>query len=95
MKRYQRSEVVRRLGLEDGFVVECISHEWVRPAQREPVEEFDEEDVARMELIRELRESFRLNDEGVPVVLHLLDQVHFLRRQILRLQALNERSDGK
>jgi chaperone modulatory protein CbpM len=46
---------------------------------------FHEVDVARVELIREIRQEFALDDEAVPVVLGLLDQVYGLRRQLRRL----------
>ena len=56
-----------------------ISAGWLVP-QAEPELSFTEADLARARLIRELKEDFGVNDEGVSVVLHLLDQVHGLRR---------------
>jgi chaperone modulatory protein CbpM len=37
-------------------------------------------DVARARLIRDLKDDFGVNDAGVDVILHLLDQLHGLRR---------------
>jgi chaperone modulatory protein CbpM len=42
-------------------------------------------DLARAQLIRDLREDIGVNDEGVSVILHLLDQVHGLRRSMQEL----------
>lgn len=39
----------------------------------------DEEDLARAKLIRELQEVFGVNDEAIPIILHLLDQLYFLK----------------
>lgn len=55
---------------------------WLLPPQTEPEIAFAEIDVARARLIAELRLDFGVNDEGVAVILHLLDQVHDLRRTL-------------
>ena len=57
-----------------------------------PIEEdgqllFDEADRARIRLIVELRRDLEVNDEAVPVVLRLLDQIYGLRRALEELQA--------
>jgi chaperone modulatory protein CbpM len=53
---------------------------------------FEEVDVARARLIVELRRDFDLEEETVPLVLSLLDQVYTLRRQVRALcDALQER----
>jgi len=53
---------------------------------------FEEVDVARARLIVELRRDFALDEEALPLVLSLLDQVYALRRQVRVLcDALQER----
>lgn len=42
-------------------------------------------DLARAALIRDLREELGVNDEGVAVILDLLDQLHGTRRALRRL----------
>ena len=42
---------------------------------------FSEIDVARAQLIRDLGE-LGVNDEGIPIVLDLIDQLHGLRRTL-------------
>lgn len=55
---------------------------WVRPRREARGLAFDEIDVARLRLIVHLRQELRLNEEAVPVVLALLDQVYGLRREL-------------
>ena len=43
---------------------------------------FDEEDLARIQLIQELREDFGVNDEAVPIILHLIDQLNLIQLEL-------------
>jgi chaperone modulatory protein CbpM len=61
-----------------------IEEEWLVPSRTEDELIFSETDLARANLIRDLMQDLGVNDEGVGVILYLLDQVHGLRR------ALNE-----
>lgn len=79
------SEVCEQLGINEEFVSHCIEAHWVVPALPETTE-LDEEDVARLSLIRELKEDFGANDESIPVILHLLDQLYFLRSRLGELK---------
>jgi chaperone modulatory protein CbpM len=60
---------------------------WVEAGWLSPRGEagYSERDVARACLIRDLREDLGVNDEGVSVVLDLLDQVHGLRLALRRV----------
>jgi chaperone modulatory protein CbpM len=64
-----------------------IDERWVRPEGEAQTYVFHEVDVARVRLIRELRYDLAIDDEAIPVVLRLLDQVYALRR---RLRAARE-----
>jgi chaperone modulatory protein CbpM len=46
---------------------------------------FSDMDVARARLIGELQTNFGVNEEGVDIILHLLDQLHGLRRALDQL----------
>jgi chaperone modulatory protein CbpM len=72
-------------GLERQELVRWVENQWVLAEQRGDTWLFHEVDVARVELIREIRQEFSIDDEAVPVVLGLLDQVYELRRQLRRL----------
>ena len=81
-------ELVRRFaGLDRGELGRWIENRWVLPEQRGDTGgwEFHEVDVARVELILEIRHEFAVDDEAMPLVLGLLDQVYSLRRQMRRL----------
>jgi len=47
---------------------------------------FSDTDAARAHLIRDLKTDFGVNDEGVDVVLHLVDRLYGLRKALRRLQ---------
>jgi chaperone modulatory protein CbpM len=69
-----------RTRLDRPVVESWVEVGWLIPPRTEPELAFAEIDVARARLICELRRDFGVNDEGVEVILHLLDQVHDLRR---------------
>ena len=52
---------------------------------------FTEIDVERVRLILELRDLLQVNDEALPIVLSLLDQIYELRR---RMRALGVEPDA-
>jgi chaperone modulatory protein CbpM len=59
-------------------VIEFIQKEWICPSDPES-DYLDTEDLARAHFILELRRDFGVNDQAVPLILHLLDQIHALR----------------
>ena len=77
-----RDEFLRRCGIEAAELEHWIEE---RLILAEAQEGFEEVDVARAHLIVELRRDFALDEEAVPVVLSLLDQVYALRRQVRAL----------
>lgn len=77
-QRYVITEASERLGVRTTFILQCIRAHWIHPAGA-PEAELDEEDLARLRLIQELKEVFGANDEAISLILHLLDQVYALR----------------
>ena len=75
-------EFLIRARLEHHSLEAWISAGWLVPPQIEPELMFSDIDLARAQLIRDLREDFGVNDEGVSVILHLVDQMHGLRRSM-------------
>ncbi|MGB9392623.1 MAG: chaperone modulator CbpM [Xanthobacteraceae bacterium] len=57
-----------------------IQEEWLIPSQSAGELTFSDADIARAQLIRDLRSDLGVNDEGVGVILNLVDQLHGLRR---------------
>ncbi|HZT89616.1 MAG TPA: chaperone modulator CbpM [Stellaceae bacterium] len=73
------------VGLDRAEIVRWVENRWVLPERHGDNWLFREVDVARVELILEIRRDFAMDDEAVPLVLGLLDQVYSLRRQMARL----------
>jgi chaperone modulatory protein CbpM len=83
-------ELMRRFSeLNAGELSRWVENRWVVPEHA--VESggerwlFHEVDVARVELILDIRREFAVDDEALSLVLGLLDQVYSLRRQMRRL----------
>lgn len=62
-----------------------IEYGWIRPALSEEDFTFSELDVARVALIADLRQRLGINDEAMPVVLDLMDQLYGVRRELRRV----------
>lgn len=78
-------------GLQPAELDYWIAHQWVRPAGGPGHWMFQEIDVARVRLIRELRQELGLDEEAVPLTLSLLDQLYDARRGARRLCDIIER----
>ncbi len=78
-------------GLTRDELERCLAQGWVRPGADGL---FQEIDVARLRLIQELRTDMGVNDEAMPVILSLVDQVHDLRRLVDRLARDLETAQG-
>lgn len=74
VERITRAEADEWIGR--GWVTTVVQHEHITLRAI---------DVARLTLIRDLRTDLGLDDEAIPVVLSLLDQLHFTRRRLDRL----------
>ena len=77
-----RREFMVRARLDDTTLTAWIAEEWIIPHSAAAEPEFAEVDVARAELIRDLKHDLDVNDAGIGVILNLVDQVHGLRRTL-------------
>ncbi|ASY65642.1 hypothetical protein SJ05684_b46600 (plasmid) [Sinorhizobium sojae CCBAU 05684] len=59
-----------------------VQRGWIMPSQGEGGPLFDEVDVARIRLVCELRSDMNVNDDAVPIILALLDQLYGLRCEL-------------
>lgn len=77
------TEVVVMVGRIDRVELSrWIDRGWVMPAQeddKEPV--FSEADIARTQMICDVRHDLLVEEETIPLVLSLLDQIYALRHQ--------------
>ena len=87
--KLKEREVVEQLGtLTLSELRLWVSEGWVTPQENHS---FAEIDVARVRLVCQLRQDLNLNEDAVPVVLSLLDQLHGLRSELKNLaQALEQ-----
>ncbi len=70
------------VGLDPDALARWIEAAWVRPERHAGGFVFREIDLARVRLIHELTADLAIDEETLPVVLGLLDEVHALRRQL-------------
>ena len=59
-----------------------VDRGWVRPDTADTGYVFQDIDVARVRLIHDLRRTMQVEEEAMPVVLSLLDQVYTLRTEL-------------
>ncbi len=65
-----------------------LEQQWLIPVETtDDGATFSDVDVARARLILNLKDDFGINDEGIDVILHLLDQLHGARQAMAVLRA--------
>ncbi len=62
-----------------------VKRGWVAPEPQPRGAIFSEVDIARLQLIRQLKTDLAVNNEAIPIVLSLIDQVHGLRYELRSL----------
>lgn len=81
-----REEFLKSSGLKVQVLELWIEQEWLVPEQTQSGLQFREIDVARARLIRELQSGIGANEAGIDVILHLMDQLHGMRRALAELR---------
>ena len=88
-----KQEFLIRAQLERETLEAWIKEEWLIPSQSAGEQTLSDADIARAQLIRDLTNDLGVNDEGVGVILSLVDQVHGLRGVLTEvLQSVRSRS---
>jgi chaperone modulatory protein CbpM len=75
-------EFLERTQLDRATLSIWIEEEWLIPDRTAHQLAFTDMDLARANLIHDLTDKMGVNDEGLGVILHLLDQMHALRRAL-------------
>ena len=78
---FKIKEIAQTYCLEEDFIHICIENEWITPLDIEQ-EVLDQEDLGRLFLIQDLRNTMGVNDEAIPVIMHLLDQIYWLKNKV-------------
>ena len=91
-----KQEFLTSAGLKVQTLEFWLEQRWLVPGQASAEMIFSDIDVARAHLIRDLKGDFGVNDEGVDIILHLVDQLHGLRGAFAQLQQdIQERSRSR
>lgn len=85
--RMTKQEFLRSSGLQVQTLELWIEQEWLVPEETPAGARFDDIDIARARFIRDLKDDIGANDEGIGVILHLVDQLHGMRRALAVLHA--------
>jgi len=80
-----KREFVLRAQLEDETLEAWIQEEWLIPGESAGEMTFSDADIARAQLITDLKNDLGVNNEGVGVILNLVDQIHGLRKVLTEL----------
>jgi chaperone modulatory protein CbpM len=82
-----KQEFLNGAGLRIEMLDFWIEQQWLIPEETVDGVAFSDVDLARAHFIRDLKGDLGVNDEGVDVILHLVDQLHGLRRALEQLHA--------
>jgi chaperone modulatory protein CbpM len=89
------SEFLLAARLDSPVLAAWVEAGWLLPRQEEDTADFSDVDLARARLIHDLKQDMGVNEEAIPIVLDLLDQVHGLRQMLRDLAAAVLRSRKK
>src|SRR5574337_201829 len=78
-------DILTRFDLTHAEVTMWVEEGWIEPDREGDDFIFDEEDVARIGLIVDLRRDLEIDESAMPVVLSLLDQLHAARAALKRI----------
>lgn len=87
-----KREFLISAGIEGQTLEFWVAQQWLIPEQTASGPQFTDVDVARAHLIQELKADFGANDEGIDVILHLMDQLHGMRRLLAQLREERQHS---
>lgn len=81
-----KKEFLLRANLQEQTLEFWLEQRWLIPKDEAAEVSFSECDMARASLIQELQQDFGVNDPGIEIVLHLMDQLHGTRRMLSLLR---------
>jgi chaperone modulatory protein CbpM len=68
--------------LDETVLTAWVEAGWLIPRRDEQAHDFTETDLARARLIHDLQHEMGVNEEAIPIILDLVDQVHGLRQML-------------
>jgi chaperone modulatory protein CbpM len=85
----ETQEFIGRSHLDTRTLNAWVEAEWLVPVASKKTFQFSEADLARARLIGYLKADFGVNDEGIAIILHLLDQLYGLRCLVRDIHAMD------
>ena len=85
----ETQEFIGRSHLDTPTLNAWVEAEWLVPVISRKEFFFSETDLARARLIQDLKVDFGVNDEGIAIILHLLDQLYGLRCLLRDIHAMD------
>jgi chaperone modulatory protein CbpM len=79
-------DVCKESGIRRELILSFVEKQWIHSGEEAG---WQDEDVRRAHLIVELQHDLGVNDEAVPIILHLIDQLHAMQRVLRRLDLEN------
>ena len=76
----KRQDFLLLIRIDDSTLDEWLKDEFLSPYQVENDFIFSEIDVERAHLILDLQNNMGVNNPGLSIILHLIDQMHSMRR---------------
>lgn len=81
----EHREFLGRAQLEADSLEAWVAAGWLVRGRLDEGQHFTEVDVARAQLIHDLQRDIGVNDEGIGVILDLIDQLHGMRQTLGQL----------
>src|SRR3954469_22294952 len=82
-----KGEFLLQARIDDEPCTRWMEARWLLPQGSGDEVSFADVDLARVQLIRDLKDDLGVNDEGVAVALDLIDQIHGVRQIVRRVLA--------
>ena len=82
MKTVEEVLVTLERRIDRSTLEDFVARDWVRPHRQDEGWQFEEIDIARLELVCHLAQDIEVNEAGIDVALSLLDQVYGLRAHL-------------
>ena len=79
-----KREFLHETRIESSTLEAWLDEGWLRIEETSERAAFTECDLARAQLILDLREKLGVNEAGIDVVLELVDQIHGLRQALTK-----------
>ena len=84
--RMTKREFLTSSGLQVQTLEFWIEQQWLIPEETPAGIQFTDIDIARARLIQDLKNDLGANDEGIDIILHLMDQLHGVRSALAQLR---------